>query len=344
MNLPSSPPDPRVYGPQKIAAVVAILAEGGVAPEQILAGSDLTEAILQDPMARISFPQIATVFRNAARLATDPAAAIHAGDRMHLTAYGMYGYGLLSSPSHAELMAFMLKYYPLQGPVAGAMACDRQPDKTVFSYEVMVSADPEEPAYRFALEFAAAAHRRMARDLYGPSFGFTKLRFVCPPPADTSHYRELFGCPVEFSQPCNEVWTEPKWVNLRSGLPDLVTHVMVGETCQRMLAALPQTQGLSATIRRALIDQMPWRFRTLEAMARHLAMSPRALRRRLEGEGTSYKEILAGVRKRLAIDYLQGTRMTTEEIAVRLGYSDASNFRQAFIGWTGKNPRDYRLP
>jgi AraC-like DNA-binding protein len=34
--------------------------------------------------------------------------------------------------------------------------------------------------------------------------------------------------------------------------------------------------------------------------------------------------------------------MTNEEIASRLGYSDAANFRHAFVRWTGKAPREYR--
>jgi AraC-like DNA-binding protein len=34
--------------------------------------------------------------------------------------------------------------------------------------------------------------------------------------------------------------------------------------------------------------------------------------------------------------------MTNEEIAAQLGYSDAANFRHAFIRWTGKRPSDYR--
>jgi AraC-like DNA-binding protein len=46
---------------------------------------------------------------------------------------------------------------------------------------------------------------------------------------------------------------------------------------------------------------------------------------------------------RLAIDYLSQTRMTNEEIAIRLGYSDAANFRHAFLRWTGRSPSEFRV-
>ena len=87
---------------------------------------------------------------------------------------------------------------------------------------------------------------------------------------------------------------------------------------------------------------MPWRYPSLETMAFDLAIEPRTLRRKLEAQGTSYRQILADVRRNLAINYLRKTRMTTDEIASRLGYSDAANFRHAFVRWTGKTPHEYR--
>jgi AraC-like DNA-binding protein len=51
---------------------------------------------------------------------------------------------------------------------------------------------------------------------------------------------------------------------------------------------------------------------------------------------------VAEVRMRLAIEYLRHTDMTNEEIASRLGYSEATNFRHAFVRWTKRNPTDYR--
>jgi AraC-like DNA-binding protein len=51
---------------------------------------------------------------------------------------------------------------------------------------------------------------------------------------------------------------------------------------------------------------------------------------------------LAEVRMRLAIEYLRKTQMTNEEIASRLGYSEAANFRHAFARWTRKSPSAFR--
>lgn len=336
----SSDLESRIHGTQKISAVVDTLAEDGIAPASVLANSGISEDTLRTLSARVSFAQIVTVFRNAVRLATDPTTAVRAGARMRLTAYGMYGYGLLSSPTHAERIDFALKYKRVMGPVAAPVAYVRGERVAIYTYEVFVTADPLDPLYRFALEFAYAAHLTVGRDLYGDGFGFSLLGFACPPPAQP--YDELLGCPVRFDQPGNELHTALHWPDLPSGMPEPSTHAMVCEMCQPVLARMPYLDGLSSVVRSTLVEHMPWRFPTVEAMARHLDMHPRTLRRRLESEGTGYKDILVNVRRGLAIEYLRETRMTTEEIATRLGYSDASNFRHAFHRWTGQNPQDYR--
>jgi AraC-like DNA-binding protein len=117
---------------------------------------------------------------------------------------------------------------------------------------------------------------------------------------------------------------------------------MAREMCEQVLSEVNRAGGLATDVRRILVEQ-PDRYPSIEAIAKKLSMHPRALRRKLEAEDTSYRELLAEVRTRLAIEYLRKTAMTNEEIANRLGYSDAANFRHAFIGWTGKSPSDYRI-
>ena len=77
----------------------------------------------------------------------------------------------------------------------------------------------------------------------------------------------------------------------------------------------------------------------MEACAKELNMSSRNLRRKLKEEGSSYKDILDEFRFALSQKYLRNTRMTLEEIADRLGYSDAANFSHAYKRWSGEAPR-----
>lgn len=340
----SAPQDARIYGPQRITAVVETLSECGVAPATTLQGSGVAESDLRSPTALISYEQLTAVFRNAAHLSTHPAAAFRAGARMGVSAYGIYGYGLMSSLDYAELVDFSLKYHRVMGPVAGPVAHVRDGQIATHTYQVLVSSDPEDPLYRFALEFTFAANWRLGRDLHGPLFRFAGLgvRYAQPEPERVALYRTLTDGPLRFGERINTMQVGPPWIDLPARLPDAITHAIAIEICQKMLDELPQTGGMSTAVRRVLLERMPQRFSTLESMAQELGMHPRTLRRRLGAEGASYRDLLGSVRKALALEYLRDTRMSTEDIALRLGYSDAANFRHAFFRWTGRSPQDYR--
>src|SRR5688572_1933719 len=82
-NMHRTPPDfeSLIYTPQRISAVVATLAEDGIGAAELLAGSNLDEPALLLPQTRVSYRQVATVFRNAERLAPESAFALRAGSR-----------------------------------------------------------------------------------------------------------------------------------------------------------------------------------------------------------------------------------------------------------------------
>ncbi|WP_457102221.1 helix-turn-helix transcriptional regulator, partial [Microbacterium sp. P5_E9] len=79
-----------------------------------------------------------------------------------------------------------------------------------------------------------------------------------------------------------------------------------------------------------------------DEMAERLHMSSRTLHRRLVDAGTSYQDIIDGIRKRLAIELLARTELSVDEIAERSGFADTSNFRKAFKKWTGQTPAYFR--
>ncbi|MFT3778049.1 MAG: AraC family transcriptional regulator [Ottowia sp.] len=323
--------------------VLATLAEDGIPPGQALAGSGLDEAALANLATRVSYAQSIAVFRNALALARDPLVALKAGARMHVTAYGIWGYALLSSRTCADMLDFAVNYRGVIGPLA-QMTHDPSSDPPSCGFRVLLTPDRRDPLYRFALEFTCAAHLTLGRDILGDAFRFSTVRMACPAPAHADAYTGFFGCQTLFDQPGNKIEFDAAWMNQPPSTQDPITHAMAREMCQQILLRLDQSGGTAARVRHALLEQMPWRFPNIDAMAEQLALEPRTLRRRLEAQGTSYRQVLAEVRCVLAVEYLQKTSMTTEEIASRLGYSDAANFRHAFVRWTGKSPQEYRRP
>ena len=91
-----------------------------------------------------------------------------------------------------------------------------------------------------------------------------------------------------------------------------------------------------------LLRKLEGQYPQMPQIAEILSLSPRTYRRRLEEEGHSYQELLDQVRAEHATRYLQNTRLPLSTIAYMIGFNDASNFRRAYLRWTGHSPRKVR--
>lgn len=80
----------------------------------------------------------------------------------------------------------------------------------------------------------------------------------------------------------------------------------------------------------------------VEALARHLGASPRSLQRRARAEGLELRQMIDAARQVRAVTYLRNDTLSLDEIAERLGYSEARSFGRAFARWTGFTPLRWR--
>lgn len=81
---------------------------------------------------------------------------------------------------------------------------------------------------------------------------------------------------------------------------------------------------------------------TLKDIAAHFSYHPNYLSALLSKEfGKSFSQILLEQRMERALILMQGTRLSVEEIAIMLGYSNPSNFYKAFRDYYGMSPREY---
>ncbi|MAA72108.1 MAG: hypothetical protein CL679_10345 [Bermanella sp.] len=99
----------------------------------------------------------------------------------------------------------------------------------------------------------------------------------------------------------------------------------------------------------ALVDEIKQILKTsladhpnFDMIANAFNISGRTLRRQLAEAGTSFQKLLDNQRRQYAINCLQNSQMSTEDIAEALGFSDVANFRHAFKKWVGLSPAMYR--
>ncbi|MEQ9506764.1 MAG: helix-turn-helix transcriptional regulator [Hyphomonas sp.] len=109
-----------------------------------------------------------------------------------------------------------------------------------------------------------------------------------------------------------------------------------------LLESLDQVHTTSRRVEAMLMTVLHHGEIRAEDVARQLGFSRQTLFRRLRDEGTTFSDVLKSIRRRLAIEYLKGGKVSANEIAYLVGFSDAAAFSRAFKQWTGKTPGEYR--
>ena len=170
------------------------------------------------------------------------------------------------------------------------------------------------------------------------------LKLPYPAPSYASLYSDIFRCEVVFESNVLE-WHFDRSL-LGEPLPNanLMTERMCVAICDRMLKALETDEpAIVRAIRTECFKSgAAGDFPTVNELAARLRLSQRTLTRRFAEYGLNCQDLIDDVRSRLAKELLGNTGQSVEDIAVRLGFSDASNFSKAFRRWTSETPAEYR--
>jgi AraC-like DNA-binding protein len=124
-------------------------------------------------------------------------------------------------------------------------------------------------------------------------------------------------------------------------LGNKTTYPAVVALCDDLLSELKSRIGIAGEIRALLLRNIT-NPPTLTTIAKLLEVSDRSLRRQLREQGISFRSLLDELRMQIALKYLRTTSLANEDIALALGFSDATNFRRAFRRWTNKSPSEIR--
>lgn len=176
----ASPAD-KIYPVVQIAAMVDTLAAEGVAAEHILRGLHLTESALKSPETRVSLNQILQCLRNALKLTKDPGFAYRTGLRMHATAFGMYGFAILSSPDFRQTIHFGLKYHALAAPLIGSDFIE-EGDRVIWTMAPLPELHVDERLGLALCEYSIAVLITLHRDVMGSTFRAREVQLGYPAP------------------------------------------------------------------------------------------------------------------------------------------------------------------
>ena len=312
--------------------------EHGLPRREILRGTGITEAELDDPGAEIDAAQeLALVARLVECMGHVPGLGLQAGSRYRLTSYGIWGFAMMSSPTLRSAIALGLRYLDLTYAFNGLRVEEGGGEAALVLDDRAIP-----PALRvFLVERDAAAIHVIASELLNEPLPLLGIDLRYPAPAHAHLYEAMAGVCPRFGAADNRIRIDASILDRALIQADAPTARLCREQCDSLLRQRHGESGFSARVHR-LLRQHGETPPSLELAARQLRCSARTLRRRLAEEGSSYRQLVAALRREHAERLLDCRELSVEQIAAQLGYAESASFIHAYKRWRGVTPHAAR--
>lgn len=323
-----------------VRSVVEAAAQAGFDRKAFVARIGLHSADIEDPDGFVPFDAYLSAWEAVAETPGCEDFGLRLGALSSPRFLGALGYAMTHAP---DALSAVRMFHRFRRLVSDTLAPEIEIDRRHVIYHLVW---PERVArlVHFA-DCAFVGTLSLMRDLAGlpPNVPLAvEAWFQCVRPEGLER-SQVLGCPVRFDSP------ETRFVLLREPLerplprhePALFDYLE--RHASAALARLPRGDTrVSVRVRRLVTEALKSGEPSQSELSRKLGMSERTLQRRLREEGTSFAEILDGVRQELSALYLSEPGVAAYEVAFLLGYSEPSAFYRAFRRWTGMTPREYR--
>lgn len=324
----------------RISRVVKLLqgaARSGANIPELLSDTGIPRATLDDPNGRIERDALIKLILCIMQQTQDEFMGFGQGRKSKPGTFSMMAHAVINCPNLGVALERGVKFYELF-ELSQESRLVRDGDQARLQFDVDERLDFRE----LIIEAAFFVWLRFMGWLVGkpivPSAVF--LNYA----ADElgAEHRYMFNCPVNYNAPINEVVFKADYLDLPLVQNELSLSRFLKTSVEQLLDGNINSVGLPAQIRAILSKDYGHSFPDFGEICEELGMTPQTLRRRLKDANTSYQEIKDAIRQEASVHYLSKPELSIDEIALLMGYSEASSFHRAFRKWTGKTPSNFR--
>jgi AraC-like DNA-binding protein len=323
-----------------VNSLLKVTAARGADNAALLARVGLDAQALAKPDTRVPFARFKALMRAAKEMLDDPALALHFGEESPFDEMSIVGLVCMAAETMGHAFEQMNRYARL-----------------------VVEVEGHESGDRFAIVPAGGGLCWLEDRRKNPN-DFTELtestwtRFVAPypkifpgrphyvkavhmphaEPAYRGEYDRIFPMPVVFESKRNAMLIDESWLAQPTRFANSYVFGIFSERAAALLKSLEDSQTVKGRVERMLIPILHTGDLAMASVAKRMGLSRATLYRQLRDEGTSYEALLDDLRHRMALHYLDGQKVSVNQAAYLVGFSDPSVFSRAFKRWTGKSP------
>ena len=310
----------------------------GASAEALFAASSIKPTAFDDPDNRIAMAAYQQLTRAAKVLCNAPALALEFCDDTRFEELSVVGLIVQSAPKMGEVLKQLSRYSQLVAEVDLGMEEER--------FEVVPMSDglwivdnrkspndfielTEGTFGRFVCEF---------RRHFGDVPFAQELHLTHSAPDYAADYGRILQVPITFDSDKNAMRIDPNWLEVEVSPANEYLFGVLAARGDALLEDLANSNKLTAKVEQMILPFLHTGEISMEQIAKEMGQSRQTLYRKLKAEGANFETLLDELRHKMARHYLDGQKVSVNETAYLVGFSDPSSFSRAFKRWTGETP------
>ena len=290
------------------------------------------------PLQELPLNAFARLLELAATRTGDACFGLHFAAAYPVGGMGMIGYVINNAPDLQTMLECLSRYARLQ--------------IDAFDLEFKTAGSTVEICWRFGpslhqpkkqlTEFLMALFVNRARLLVGEDWRPASVDFDYREPSCGGEYEIQFGRRLKFDTSIGRISMSKGSLKRLSKKSDSKLFEILRSIVEKEVQSLKSQGDVVECARAYIVEKLEVNHVDLEHAAAAVKLTPRQLQSEFKRRGTTFVDELSGIRKRMALRYLQDTDLPMTEIAMMLGFSELSAFTRAARIWFGKAPSEQR--
>jgi len=329
----------RKYGipVSSIKPLVKFMISQGITLDVLLAGTKISLDNFTQINQTLLFDQYIKLIINARKLSPIAQYALILGEQFFIHHDDLLACRVMSSDHTLAAMELLTQYQNLFTPLLD-LNLEMHKGHAVFYINEKFPLGDALPHF---LEYSCAVLYSLGKFSLGKKDIKLEFEFSYENPGKDKEFETFFANPVRFNCITNRIIIPNNTLQQPIIFSNKEVALENEKLCEQQLKQVNHDQLIMRQVKQSM-RSLPFKEISLELLAQKLCMSPRSLRRHLQGQGVSYKKLLEEQRKRIALRHMEKQDITLEKLATLLGYNNASSFSRAFKKWFGLSPQQYK--
>lgn len=310
----------------------------GASQQLLVERSHISLDDLLDQDNRIPLVNYIALLEAGMDLCKEPALSLHFGEEVSMLDLSIVGLISQSAETTGEAFVQVNRYARLLLDEDGCEPADlmeivRNEDEVWLELTSDIYTDfPQLTESAFARMFSGVAR-------YFADKPFAKaVHFSHAEPSYRAEYDRIFKVPLVFSSDKNALLIDETFLSLKMAEPNRYVFGILSKHADALLKSLESSKTIKGQVESLLIPNLHTGDLSMELIAKKLGLGRQTLYRKLKAEGVSYENLLDDLRHKMALHYLSGKKVSVNETAYLVGFSEPSSFSRAFKRWTGSSP------